>query len=201
MTELPFTQRTSTIFQRAIEVHRDEWVTERQEIYDTERTSMLQERVHIVQHKGWYLYIRYDIDIDDDDEYDWESLQVMLMVDRHETRTSIYGWSSLENYTPEKFDALVKTYRICQDCQEYCWKEGNFCKTCYPFIMEHTEDCCVCLEKTMGVWCQLPCRHILHRRCFEKVAVEHQSGPHGVIHGRKCPMCRNLCPHGTPEKI
>ena len=135
-------------------------------------------------------------DVDDDDgegELNWNTLRIMIMIDRSRTsHTSIYGWKSLDQYTPDDFDALIKSYRVCIDCNQYCWKDTNFCKDCYPFIMEYNEDCCCCLDTSLGVWYKLPCGHILHQRCYNKIEKH-------VRLDRKCPLCRAICEHNKWE--
>ena len=193
MTEIYFSKRTATIFQRAIECHREDWETEQKKIQDEENDSEIGDPTVILSHDGWDLSMMVDIS-DDDDECDWSTIRTLLFIDRSSSsRTSIYGWKSIIGYKPEDIDALIKSYRICLDCDEYCWKDTNFCKSCYPFLIEHDEDCCCCLDKSLGVWYKLPCGHILHQRCYNRISAGQCD--------KKCPLCRAVCSHRAWEKI
>jgi hypothetical protein len=185
MTDIQFTERTATIFKRAVESHLDYWVNEMIDIQKKQDSTRINDPFVVVSHDGWDLSMMIQVvDIDDDDEdFDWDTIHAILLIDgSNGKREQIYKWTPLVEYKPEQFDELVKKYRVCLDCDRYCWKEHNFCKKCYPFAMTQTDDCCCCLDNSMGTWYKLPCGHVLHRRCFNKIPSEHGA--------RKCPLCR-----------
>ena len=196
MTEIQFTKRTSTVFQRTIECQREDWETDRKKIQEEEDHHAVNDATVIQSHNGWDLSMMMDIDYDEDDEFIWSTVRIMLFIDRSKLsgRSSIYGWKPIATYSPDDFEQLVQTYRCCMDCNEYCWKDLNFCKSCYPLLIEHTEDCCCCLDRSLGVWYKLPCGHILHQRCYNKIEKH-------VRLDKKCPLCRAICEHGTWEKL
>jgi hypothetical protein len=200
MTEIQFTKRTATIFQRSIETHIDEWEKNIREIQKDEDADRINNPIIIAAHDGWDLSMMYDAnDIgNDNEEYVWESIRALILIDGSDgTREHIYNWTPIFDYKPEQIDALVKTYHICVDCDRYCWKDSSFCRKCYPFVTEHTEDCCCCLDRSLGVWYKLICGHILHQRCYNKIEKEH-----GVARcERKCPLCRTLCEHDDCKKL
>jgi len=199
MTEIQFTERTATIFKRTIECHLEDWEKQRKRIQEEEDTDEINVAIVIASHECWDISMMVDVDDidDDDDEFDWSHIRTLILIDRNKgCRTGIYGWKSIANYKSEDIDELVKSYRICLDCDEYCWKDSNFCKNCYPFIIEHTEDCCCCLDKSLGVWYKLPCGHILHQRCYNKIEKEHP-----IRCQRKCPLCRAICEHDSCVKL
>jgi len=197
MTDIPFTKRTALVFQRTVETHVDDWLTQLIQIQKDKDPEEVNHPMIVVTHDGWDLSMMIDIDYDDDDDFDWDTIRTMILVDgSNGKRESIYNWSPITDYKPEHFDDLVKSYRICLDCDRYCWKDANFCKKCYPFIIEHNEDCCCCLDKSLGVWYKLPCGHILHQRCYNKIEKEHH-----MRCERKCPLCRAVCEHDSCEKL
>jgi len=74
---------------------------------------------------------------------------------------------------------LVKKYTWCKHCEiSLAGYDKECCDDCYCLECERVEGCCVCMEKGLGVWCKLPCGHILHKCCFRKVV------------NKKCPLCR-----------
>ena len=71
---------------------------------------------------------------------------------------------------------LVKDYTMCK-CKEYLAVKDGWCKGCYPYVCTQKENCCVCMENE-GVWCELECKHKLHKSCWKQTI------------GDNCPLCR-----------
>jgi hypothetical protein len=199
MTEIAFTTRTATVFKRCIETHLDDWVNELIEIQKTQDIERINDPFVVIEHDGWDLSMMIQIEeIDDaDEDFDWDTIRALILIDgSNGKREKIYKWTPLIEYKPEQFDELVKKYRICLDCDRYCWKDTNFCKKCYPFITEHTEDCCCCLDRSLGVWYKLTCGHILHQRCYNRIGKESEGRCE-----RKCPLCRAVCDHNDCIRV
>ena len=199
MTEIQFTQRTADVFKRVIETRTEMWEKMCAGIQQETAIDELHDINLVESHDGWDLNMTIYADYDDEiEEYEWDNVHIRIMIDRRQgDHTSIYGLTMLSTYTPASFDELVKTYYMCVDCNEaYCWKQTNFCVKCYPFVMEYIEDCCCCLDKTLGVWYKLPCGHILHQRCYNKIEKERTGAS-----ARKCPLCRAVSELSATEKL
>jgi Zinc finger, C3HC4 type (RING finger) len=55
------------------------------------------------------------------------------------------------------------------------------CKSCFKLWFINDKDICsICMERE-GVWSKLPCDHILHKICADKIV---------TFGGGRCPLCR-----------
>jgi len=193
MTDIHFTPRTCTIFQRSIECNREGLEKRAKKIKDDRLMGNINNSDVITTHDGWDLSVQYflqEAEDDDEDTLQWDTLTILLMIDRKNTCGQyIYGWKLLSDYQPEDFISLMKTYRCCTECGTFSWNGSSYCTYCYPFVTEHTEECCCCLEMSEGVWYKLPCGHILHKKCYDNIKT------------RKCPLCRAECHAHQPVRI
>ena len=81
---------------------------------------------------------------------------------------------------------IPSSFELCHCMDSRAVKDG-WCDNCYIYRYLRTEDeggdCCVCLENE-GRWVKmLPCNHIIHVQCYNRL---HKPYPHTT----KCPLCR-----------
>lgn len=74
----------------------------------------------------------------------------------------------------------------CLSCSEIA-KDGKYCELCSLTQSTYKENpCTICLDETnvTTVWRKLPCHHLFHEECMDKIILNYQ-----II----CPMCRRQC--------
>ena len=70
-------------------------------------------------------------------------------------------------------------------CGEYFKGDNDMkhCDDCEPYVIEHDNDCSICLTNEPGRWSETPCKHEYHRHCL-KTLYRYE----GLDF--KCPLCR-----------
>lgn len=101
---------------------------------------------------------------------------------KHEILTEHAPSSSTEPAPEQAAQILLRTL-----CPDWCGEVvrvlmggGAWLKQVPPGSLPPHAGCCVCMSKDGG-WAQLPCRHVIHARCFVKWAATGHS---------TCPLCR-----------
>lgn len=101
------------------------------------------------------------------------------------------------DYGKQDFHSLVGTHRPCVECDTMkhnhiisekiatAYDNTYFCHNCFSKVIKHEEECCCCMENNLAVWYKLPCNHVLHKKCFDKLEVDTDD-----TYRRKCPLCR-----------
>jgi len=139
------------------------------------------------------IYACYDITIyaQDEDEAPTGERQVRIdyviqLFKNTRVQCVIRLWD--DRYTFEEHCSIVRarldefcsrTFLLCKCNEPGIKRLGNQCVDCFVYHHKRTDNdrCPICLEDE-GRWVQLPCSHILHTFCWQRVP------------GSQCPICR-----------
>jgi hypothetical protein len=76
------------------------------------------------------------------------------------------------------------------DCDNYFTGDDDmkYCDKCEPYIMNHINDCPICLTNEPGRWAKTPCNHEFHYLCLRTLV--RTPLDEGRRFEFKCPLCR-----------
>lgn len=94
----------------------------------------------------------------------------------HNERITIEHWN--------EFLSDLRSLKICI-CEQYFKgdKDMKYCDDCEPYVIEHEDDCSICLINEPSRWSETPCKHEYHRHCL-RTLYRYE----GLDF--KCPLCR-----------
>jgi hypothetical protein len=199
MEEYTFTERHAEVFSRFMVAIADKLDTQLKELNeDADREEWLRNKCD----DNGHAYFKYN-------SFNGWALQMEWCNASESSDTTIIGisieLSHVKNpdrpvgcwdYGKQNFHRLVGTHHPCSECgtMEHTLMiseklattyDNYFCDDCFSKIIKHKEECCCCMENNYAVWYKLPCNHVLHKKCFEKIDLD--GTPH---YRRKCPLCR-----------
>lgn len=199
MTTIDFTERIAQFFTRYMEINKSDYVEKVKNFLDKTPDELEDivnrddDELHLDLQgfKGFSLKVKVEWEREEctgeECEYD-ECEHPLVPLSANLFGKMWYGEiylgkRNINLTTVEKdwFYSLVKTYTLCV-CEENLVEKDGWCKRCYPYVLKHAEECCVCRESE-GVWVELKCKHIIHYYCWKKTV------------GLKCPLCRHTHDH------
>jgi len=184
-----FTPRMVTVFQRAVEVHWDEVIKRTQRMIEELNIDMLRRTSKTLSlFKGIRLEYEYNFDEDEDeDTVEWDTVEISFRLCFHKENIGVFDSTEKElDKVKQSIQELEgKTFTICECNNRIAVKDG-FCPQCYPYAQCHSENCPICLDNNEGIWIELPCHHILHKKCWKANFYHNFKGNEKI----PCPLCR-----------
>ena len=195
-----FTERTAIIFSRWIKIQLPKVMEyiEEMKVKEYHCASLFAQNYSLRCH-GWIAYFSISMDnIDPEDDcsdLDYNSASCEVDIKKWFEKINDKEVRCLGDPTKkdmlEVLQDMIGSYHDCE-CNSVV-KVGTACDVCTPFILPHpnNEECSICLDKREGVWIQTDCKHIFHRKCWNKIEITKlQISPWSKT---KCPLCRTLC--------
>jgi hypothetical protein len=179
-----FTERHATVFSRYLEINKADFLARTDKFSkktSDEFSEELDDEGNLVLCKLRFQNARVKVEIEyDRNEYGDEeiipsSAKCLITVKYYDVPLGSH-YIELDSDDKNWIFQLVKDYTMCK-CKEYLAVKDGWCKDCYPYVCTQEENCCVCMENE-GVWCELECKHKLHKSCWKQTI------------GDRCPLCR-----------
>ena len=179
-----FTDRHATVFSRYLEINKADFLAQTDKFSkktSDEFSDELDDDGNVILSSLRFQNARIKVEVEyDRQEYGDENIipssaKCQISVKYYDVSLGSY-YIKLDTDDKNWIFHLVKDYTMCK-CKEALAVKDGWCKSCYLYVCTQEENCCICMENE-GVWCQLECKHKLHKSCWKQTI------------GDRCPLCR-----------